>query len=81
MEVNWKEIEKSTPKCRKGYNYPLIPCVVYACNPDMKIGGVIETCRWDVKNNEWFQSDIETNWFLHHPYKITHFSDTVKGPY
>ena len=81
MKLNWKSIADEKPKHQEGENFPYISCIVYACNPTIKVGGVIETCRWDVKNNCWFWSDIKRNWYLGEPYRITHFVDDAKGPF
>lgn len=81
MELNWTDLKDRIPTVKDGFNSPYIPCIVYSCNPSVKFGGVIETCRWDVGNKCWFKSDIDRNWYLQKPYEITHFIDNAKGPY
>lgn len=81
MKLNWITVEQRKPQKHDGFNSPYIPCIVYSCNPNVKIGGVIEVCRWDVENNEWFKADINRNWLLQEPYQITHFADDVEIPF
>jgi len=81
MKLNWTTLKERKPKSHGRFDIPFIACVVYACNPSVKIGGVIQTCRWDIKNNSWLKSDIECNWYLQKPYQITHFSDDIETPY
>ncbi|MFI1770997.1 hypothetical protein [Thalassobellus citreus] len=81
MKLNWTKIEDRKPETYSGFNPPYISCIVFSCNPEAPQGGVIETCRWDVKNECWFEADIKSNWFLQKPYEITHFADDVNSPY
>ena len=81
MKINWVTIKERTPKRYDGCNTPYINCIVYACNPETPNGGVIDICRWDVKNKCWFEKDIKRNWIFDDPYEITHFSDDVLSPY
>lgn len=81
MNINWLTLEQRIPVQKEGWeNAPYISCVVFACNPETHLGGVIETCRWDVANNCWFQKDIDRNWFLQNPYEITHYRDKIDFP-
>ena len=81
MTLNWTTLEERKPKRHDGFNSPYISCIVYSCNPAVKVGGTIQTCRWDVKKECWMESDIRVNWYLQEPFKITHFADDVVGPY
>lgn len=81
MNVSWKTLDNTEPKSNHGFNSPYVSCIVYSCNPSVKIGGVIVTCRWDVNNKQWFKSDIDGNWLLSNPFRITHFIDDIDGPY
>lgn len=81
MKLNWTTTEERKPQKYNGVNPPYISCIVFSCNPVTPQGGVIETCRWDVKNECWFKDDIRNNWYLQVPYKITHFVDDIDSPY
>lgn len=80
--LNWKTLEADGPPVHsRGWDTPYISCIVYSCNPEAPQGGVIETCRWDVENKQWFEDDIRRNWYLHEPYVITHYVDDAQTPF
>lgn len=81
MKLNWTTIEERKPKKHCGSQAPFVSCIVFACNPETPQGGTIQTCRWDVKNECWLDSDINSNWYLHKPYIITHYADDIESPY
>ena len=79
--IKWTPVEERKPQRHDGFITPYISCLVYACNSISKESGIMDVCRWDVKNDCWFEPDIKSNWMLQPPYKITHFADDIKNPY
>ena len=59
---------------------PFIPCLVYACHPDVPDGGVVETLRWVRDKNDWDRDAMRHNWKFDPPYVITHFCDKINIP-
>lgn len=80
MNLNWISVKDRKPKRKDGFNMPFISCLVWSCNPNNIIGGVFETCRWDVENDCWLESDLKKTWLLSEPYEITHFIDDINVP-
>lgn len=83
--INWKKVGSHVPtNVNKNYpnspETPFVSCIVWVCNPEKIIGGVIDVVRWDTKNNCWLESDMQGKWIHQAPYVITHFCDDINSP-
>jgi hypothetical protein len=83
--IKWKKIGEHTPTAVGKYfpnspETPFVTCLVWVCNPEYLIGGIIQTVRWDTEKMCWFKPDMRDKFMFAEPYIITHFCDDFNKP-